>query len=161
MLDPEKLRERLTYNAETGDLVWSSGRLNGRRAGCRTKDGYCYIRIDGKNHYAHRLAWAMHYGEAPFKQIDHLDGDRCNNRIANLRLATAAENAQNRIVYRTNKAGLMGVVTTRKGRYIARIKSGHAPQMTLGYFDDPHDAHRCYLAAKSKLHTFQPVIRQA
>ncbi|MGE0056251.1 MAG: HNH endonuclease signature motif containing protein [Hyphomicrobium sp.] len=159
MLDPQSLRERLSYDADTGSLVWISGRLSGRGAGCRTKDGYCYVRIDSKNHYAHRVAWVLHYGENPVNQIDHLDGNRSNNRIANLRLATAAENAQNRVAYRNNKSGLLGVVTTKGGRYIARIKAGNSPQITLGYFSDPFEAHSCYLSAKAKLHAFQPEIR--
>lgn len=161
MLDPQYLRERLAYDPHTGGIFWISGRLSGRRAGCRTKDGYCYVRIDRKNHYAHRVAWALHYGESPVNQIDHLDGDRSNNRIVNLRLATAAENAQNRVAYRNNKSGLLGVVTTKRGRYIARIKAGNSPQITLGYFSDPDEAHRCYLSAKAKLHAFQPEIRAA
>lgn len=159
MMDLNYLCERLAYNPETGGFVWLIGRRAGLIAGCKTKDGYCYIRIDRKNYYAHRLAWLAHFGEWPSMQIDHKDGNRCNNSIANLRLATAAENAQNRVVYRNNKAGLMGVVTY-KGRYIARIKAG-GPQITLGYFNDPHDAHKAYLEAKTKSHAFQPIVRQA
>lgn len=158
-MTPERLRELLAYESETGEFVWLGGRVRGRRAGCQTKDGYRYIRIDGKNYYAHRLAWLALYGEWPSKQIDHRDGNRGNNRIANLRLATAAENAQNRVAYRNNKSGLIGV-TARKGRYIAKIKAGDAPQTILGYFDDPLDAHKCYLAAKAARHKFQPAVRQ-
>lgn len=158
MLTAEYLRSVLDYNRETGGFVWLSGRNKGKSAGCRTNNGYWYVGVGGSYYYAHRLAWLYVHGELPGGQIDHRDGDRLNNGIANLRLANAAENAQNRLAHRNNKSGFLGV-TLRKGRYIAQIKSGEVHRQ-LGYFDNPLDAHKCYLAAKADLHAFQPTARQ-
>lgn len=94
------LREYFNYNPETGIVTWAKGRgcrarVN-TRAGCVVEGGYRVIGLCGKRMLEHRLAWAMHYGAWPVGSIDHFDGDTSNNRIDNLRLATAAENNASR-----------------------------------------------------------------
>jgi hypothetical protein len=94
----ERLRELFSYDAETGivtRLVSASnclpGPLNGRRA------SYLQIAVDGAPVMAHRLAWALVHGEWPDqrKHIDHINGNRTDNRLTNLRLVTNAQNCQN------------------------------------------------------------------
>lgn len=102
------LREHLDYDPITGIVTWAKGRgvraRVGTRAGCALKNGYRAVGLAGKNMLEHRLVWAMHYGVWPGGALDHFDGDPSNNRIANLRLATAAENNANRRKVRSDAA---------------------------------------------------------
>lgn len=83
----DRVKELLDYNPTTGDFLWrknlGSRAIAGARAGCRRKDGYILIRIDGALHYAHQLAVLMCIGHIPDGDgvIDHIDGDPSNNRF--------------------------------------------------------------------------------
>jgi hypothetical protein len=161
-LTADRLRELLSYDAETGAFTWLSGRGGtpaGARAGTRDAHGYVQIQVAGRLHKAHRLAWLYVTGEWPSKEVDHANGDRGDNRIANLREATSSENKQNqrRAHARNKSSGLLGVSWHEQaGRWRASIcvdrKSRH-----LGLFDTAEAAHRAYTAAKAELHPFAPV----
>jgi len=101
----------------------------------------------------------MTYGSLPADmQIDHINGNRSDNRIANLRLAEPSENQQN---YRGGYgvSGKTGAIwNSTRGLYESRIRV-NGKQLFLGYFENAEDAHRAYLAAKQSLHPFQPTIR--
>jgi len=100
-----ELRKLLSYNPDTGELRWkhrASGAQswNARYSGAQAlntvhSDGYRMGQIHKVKVYAHRVAWALHHGSWPSEQIDHINGDRADNRIANLRQASASENAKN------------------------------------------------------------------
>jgi hypothetical protein len=97
----EQLRELLSYDPATGALTWATRRKGGCKpgqpAGCVSPTGYGRILCMGKSYPTHRIAWALYHGEDPYPyQIDHIDRDKINNRIANLRLATPKENCANR-----------------------------------------------------------------
>ena len=97
----EYLRERFTYDEEAGVLIWRThlrtARYVGKVAGCRNTDGYLRINLNKKSHVTHRLIWVYLNGEIPEGlEIDHIDGDKTNNRIDNLRLATRTQNRWNR-----------------------------------------------------------------
>ncbi len=156
-LTADRVRELFAYDHATGDLLWRVGQYEGQAAGCVTKDGYTQIRFDGRGYYAHRIVWLHQHGELPPKLVDHRDGNKRNNRLSNLRVATVSENAQNRIVAKDNKSGYLGVSSIGK-RYVAQIQIA-GKHYRLGAFDDPSDAHSAYLSAKAKLHTFQPEPR--
>jgi hypothetical protein len=99
MLTAEQSREQLDYNPETGEFRWKvprNGVIVGAKAGTDCHDGYISIRIFGKRYMAHRLAWLHHYGEWPIGGLDHINGQRWDNRIVNLRLATPKQSAANR-----------------------------------------------------------------
>ncbi len=97
----------------------------GAKAGC-SKEGYRQVYVDGVPYLAHRLAWKMTHGSDPVGQIDHIDGNRSNNRIANLRDVTPRENNRNRHVCNSN-TGYRGVSYCKaKRRYLADIGlNGH------------------------------------
>jgi len=81
----------------------------GTCAGAARSDGRREIKIDGKSYKAARVIWAYHYSEWPTKMVDHINGDRSDDRIENLRLATPRQNAQNRSVSAKNSSGFTGI----------------------------------------------------
>jgi hypothetical protein len=83
--------------------------------------GYRRITIGHKRFFAHRLAWVYMTGQEPFKQIDHIDGDKLNNRWCNLREATNKENGENKKTPKNNTTGVLGV-SQRGARFEARIR---------------------------------------
>lgn len=161
----EIAQETLSYDAETGDFRWTRPQAvwiaAGDIAGSLHKHtGYRYIGIAGKKHKAHRLAWLMTYGELPPSGVDHINGVRHDNRLVNLRLATYAENQQNRKLDVRNKSGYTGVFWSKElKRWRARI-CVNRKITNLGVFDTPELAHDAYVVAKAKLHTFNPTLRE-
>lgn len=158
MLLQSELRDRLTYDAATGVFVWIKTAYNkrqyiGRRAGGFDGEGYISIKIDGVKYRAHHLAWLYVYGVWPSNILDHKDGNKANNAIANLREVTYAENSQNqRAAHRDSSHGFMGVdFNKRKKRWRARIQCGDK-RVTLGGFETAEAAQAAYLAAKREFH---------
>jgi hypothetical protein len=96
--------------------------------------------IDNVNHYAHRVAWAMHYGEWPNGVIDHINGDGNDNRIKNLRLATVSDNAKNAKLSKANSSGMTGVTYIKnRGKWRGQIV--HQGRCNfLGHFNDVNEA---------------------
>lgn len=114
---PEQLRQLLRYEPETGKMFWRerspdcidaaddfvrrkicrnwNARLAGKEAFTSLKDGYRVGAIGNRPFRAHRVIWAIAYGEWPGGEIDHIDCNRTNNRISNLREATRSQNAHN------------------------------------------------------------------
>lgn len=153
----DRLRELFTYNEVEGTFVWriaNGGRSSpGRVAGASCPQGYVYLRIDGVPYRAHRLAWLYVYGEWPPEFIDHLNGNRSDNRIANLRLATLETNNQNRRNARKDSlTGLMGVTFRKKDGYYQGVIQHHGVRYYLGRSRDPQVIHLRYLEAKRSLH---------
>lgn len=159
---PETLRKLLRYDPETGLLWWiktnSQRAPAGSVAGCLSKrTGYVSVGVNGKRMRAHRVVWMMVYNEIP-SEIDHIDGDRSNNRIENLRLVSRSGNNQNRGVQRNNTSGATGVsFDSYRSRWAARIQS-NGKQISLGRFHSFNEAVRAYADAKAKIHTVEPNV---
>lgn len=156
----DRLREVLSYDPGTGLFRWlidTAAHRLGKVAGCVSRStGYRLIRIDGAQFRAHRLAWFYVHGTWPTSELDHIDTDRTNNRIANLRPVSDAENAQNvRRPRAHNRSGLLGVHKTKTGSFAAEI-SADKRRLRLGFFETPEQAHRVYLAAKERMHITGP-----
>ena len=147
MIQPEKLKELISYDPLTGDLTWkprASSRFNTQSAGtpalANPSKGYRTGRLLGKNVKAHRAAWAIHYGEWPIGMIDHINGDRSDNRISNLRVVDASENGKNQRPRRTNKTGQMCINWfPRDKKWWVKI-TANGRQKHVGYFDTFEDA---------------------
>lgn len=159
----EKLKALLDYEPHTGTFKWrvsrKGGAIRGDQAGSVYDNGYRYIRVDNCKYFAHRLAWFYTHGTWPQNQLDHRNGNRDDNRIANLREATHPQNQQNRSSAISRSAGLLGT-RLKKGRWEAAITSDGVRHY-LGRFSTTAEAHAAYLKAKSRLHVFQPSTREA
>lgn len=160
----ERLRELLDYDPETGVFVWRQAPSRkiriGSAAGSLSKHlGYWMIGIDKIPRYAHHLAFLWMTGGWPAFGVDHRDGDRTNNRWANLRLANQSQNLQNAPHWGHNTSGHIGVGQRDYGAWRATITiDGQYHHIgTYSTFEAARDA---YLTAKAKLHTFQPTLRK-
>ena len=155
MLTPKRLREILHYDSTTGVFTWAVRTSNcinvGEIAGALQNKSYWHIRADGGSYQAHRLAWLYIYDEWPKGEIDHIDGNRLNNRIANLRDVSNIVNQQNqRRAQRHNKTGFLGV-SPHLGKFHASIRID-GKKTHLGSFDSPELAHAAYVNAKRVHH---------
>jgi hypothetical protein len=101
---------------------------------------------------AHRLAWYFVFGEFPEQHIDHINGDKTDNRIQNLRLANPAQNSWNMRKSVRNTSGFKGVSWDEKNRlWCAQIQT-HGKNKKLGRFSTKELAHAAYIDAAKKLH---------
>lgn len=151
-LTAEWLRSQMAYVPETGTFMWKvrgPGRTVGKPLGTVVGIGYSVIKVNGEVFYAHRLAWLYVHGEWAPKQLDHIDGNKVNNAIANLRLATASQNSARRKTYRSI-APSRGVFPHGVG-FVARVH--HAGKRHyLGYFKTAEAAKAAYEAAAKEIH---------
>lgn len=149
-----RLRELIGYNSETGTLISLSCRGNiaaGDRIGTINTRGYRQACIDGRMYYEHRLVWLYVFGEWPADQIDHINGDRADNRVKNLREVSQAQNNANS-VSRRNTDQLRGAYYIgEKQRWMAQIVSDSRTQY-LGYYDTAEEAHEAYQTAANHIH---------
>jgi len=158
VLSVEVLKENLHYEPTTGLFTWVKGRSGtkiGNIAGTLNKDGYINIKINCKRYKAHRLAWLYVNGSMPESLIDHINGNKNDNRICNLREATQKQNMRNQSnPQKGNKSGYLGVSFKKEGsKYAANIRI-NGKNKHLGYFAAAKDAHEVYLKAKKELHSF-------
>jgi len=152
-----RLQALLWYDSIGGQLIRrvSAGRWGripaGAIAGVMRADGYLLVQVDGIKLLAHRVAFAIANGQWPVGQIDHIDGNRSNNRLLNLRDVEPATNCENQRYARgSTKSGILGVRPMR-GRWASSIKV-RGVRHHLGTFDTPELASAAYLAAKRELH---------
>lgn len=144
----------LSYDPLTGLFTYikaSHCRKLGALAGRVDSKGYYRIRLFGYELKSHRLAWLLTYGVWPAQEIDHINGIPGDNRLANLRAVTTAENGQNRTrAMKNNSLGVLGVCIAGK-KYQAQIKANGA-RYYLGLFSTAHEAQAAYAAAKKEMH---------
>lgn len=143
------IRQRLKCDPDTG-TIWRWTGLRWIPAFTATdSDGYRIGACCKKPMKAHRVIWALHYGEWPAGEIDHINRDRADNRIANLRITTRSENVCNTGLRSTNTSGYPGVSWHRgKGRWRAAIRL-NGRKIHLGYFDQAEAAGAAYAAARA------------
>ena len=148
MLTQDQLKEILHYCPETGVLTWlvsPNPRLRkGAEAGCvhtqRGNKPYRIVRVSNRAYPAHRLAFLYMTGEFPEDQVDHIDGNGCNNIWSNLRAVTGLENKKNMRKYASNTSGTAGVCWHVKcNKWVSQIKV-EGKSKHLGYFTNKEDA---------------------
>ena len=160
---PEILRKALRYDQATGELYWrkrapnlfTSGKYSAERkcnmwnnkngnmrafTAIKVGSGYLYGRIFGKAYYAHRIIWAIFYGVPPSGDIDHINGDKTDNKISNLRDVSRSTNCRNAKRSKSNTSGTTGVYFgSREKAWVAQIYAdGH--NIRLGVFDNIESA---------------------
>ena len=155
-LTHDRLREVLNYDADTGVFTWRI-KLNrkvvvGSEAGSLKPKGYVSIRIDGHPYYAHRLAWCYVYGSWPPEEIDHINGDRADNRIANLRAATRKQNMENR-AHSIGASGYRGVCWLEANQKWRASITHNGKNLYLGLFGTAEEASAVYKKAAAIYHT--------
>lgn len=150
----DEIGRLLHYSPESGALTWRLSRggvAAGTTAGTLNSNGYVTVCVATKLFRAHRVAWALANGSWPVGDIDHIDGDRTNNRLLNLRQASRGANMQNQRKARSNsKIGMLGVSRNR-ARWMSRIKVDGITHH-IGTFDTPALAHEAYVQRKRELH---------
>ena len=165
---PKFLRNILRYDPDTGKLFWlerttdmfvdgmrsaehACKAWNSRHAGKEAftsigSHGYRVGGINGNNFRAHRVIWAIAYGQWPEQEIDHINGIKHDNRLENLRSVSHAENHKNQKRHSNNTSGVVGVyLIKRSGKWRAEICVG-GKSKSLGNFTDMADA----IAARQK-----------
>ena len=155
----ERLKTLFVYDPSSGIFTRrvASGRHGchpaGRVCGYTMQRGYVQIYVDGRRYMAHRLAWVYVYGRWPSGDIDHINQQKADNRIANLREATRAQNMQNVSLHRHNSSGRKGVCWHKpRAKWRAYIFNGYR-QQHLGLFDTFADAVKAREAAERERHT--------
>lgn len=163
MITHEELKNMIAYNPVTGYFTWKSRegvpvwwntKYADKRAGGVDAYGYWVLRINAQAFKAHRIAWLYVFGEMPNsnEEIDHINGNRLDNSIANLRLANDLQNAANTGIRIDNTSGVKGVSWHRKtGKWYAQINQC-GRRTSLGYFDSISAAKRAYQARAKIIH---------
>jgi hypothetical protein len=170
--DVERLKDLFCYDAQEGILRWRdrpaytfadlsleradaastqwASRFAGKPAGSRRGKEYVMVYFDKFHHMAHRVIWKMVYGEDPL-YIDHIDGDKGNNRIENLRNVSHSVNMKNKSLYKSNKTGVPGVEYHERDK-IWRAKIGvGGGQVQLGSYATKDEAVAARIAGQIML----------
>ena len=178
--EPELMKKLLRYEPDTGHIFWRewpiemfadgkqsaehnrnrlNSRISGKRAFCQkskqmAKNGSQYRSgfIFRRSFMSHRVAWVLHYGEWPAKGIDHINGDRGDNRIENLRLADPYENSWNTGARVINTSGYKGVNWNASNNAWQSRITVQGKRIFLGHFQDRREAYAAYCAAAEKYH---------
>lgn len=135
-----QLKEVLNYHEKTGEFIWrqtlSNRGVEGSTAGYRNSQGYWCISIYGIKYLAHRLAWLYVHGDWPEEEIDHINHDKADNRLCNLKPATRKENSRNLGLRSNNTSGVTGVSRINSNnKWRAAIEDKH-----IGTYEDFEDA---------------------
>lgn len=154
MITKEIVNNLFVY--DDGKLFWKSKPSKtspikiGNEVGTLMGDGYKRTNIFKKYYAIHRVVFLMKNGYLP-EIVDHIDGNKTNNRIENLREATKSQNAQNKKMHKNNKSGIKGVHLNKAKKWVAQLRINN--QVTyLGSFDDIKLAENAVKVARSKNH---------
>jgi hypothetical protein len=137
MMTQDELKELLEY--KQGVLIaktkYADKVIVGKAVGCMNSLGYIQVRIKNKTYYAHRLVFLYHHGFLP-ESVDHIDGNKSNNRIENLRAASLHQNNYNVKTPQSNKSGVKNVHWNKKNNNWNVTLAANNKSMYFGAFDD-------------------------
>ena len=159
MMDSTKAHELFRYDPNSGDLIRRVNAAGNARAGdkvCRRNgNGYFRVTHNYKPYYVHRIIWLMVHGDWPPNEIDHVNQNRSDNRIENLRAVDHANNNHNQTLRNTNTSGIMGVNwSNQRNKWVVYIYTD-ARKKHLGYFIDFFEAVCARKSAENKFN-FHP-----
>lgn len=153
----ELVRDLFDCDYSKGTLTWRRDHGRNAKAGSEagyvsqhSRGGYKLVETGGKAHPAHRLVWLHFYGEWPEGELDHINLNKLDNSIGNLRNVNRLEQMQNLPVYRNNTSGLVGVYPRKNGKFQASVQYDGRNHY-IGRFDTKEEAHAAYLAKKKAL----------
>jgi hypothetical protein len=140
----EEAMQLLEPDFNAGKLYWKKRRggaaVAGGEAGSLIPSGYIKVKLKDKSYPVHRIMWLLAYGVHPDRFVDHINGDKTDNRLCNLRLVTKAENAKNRLPIKNSATGLNGVVWAKdRGKWRAFIRWDNKLEH-LGTYEDFFEA---------------------
>jgi len=146
--------KKLKYDPDIGVFTWLSDGTRGVKAGdvagTKLRQGYIMLSVAGKKMLAHRVAWLFVNGEFAQGNIDHINRNKSDNRIANLRLASPEQNAQNRLKNSKNTSGYKGVTWHKRDAKWQAAITVKGKVIHLGYFARVEDAYSAYIMASKK-----------
>jgi|SRR6516164_945273 hypothetical protein len=157
MLTQERIKELFSYDPETGLFTRLIDRSHNAKKGDivgSNSRGYLVIYVDGRLYFAHRLAWLYMIGSFPVYTIDHINGDKKDNRFSNLRDIPNSINTQNVHCARScnQSTGLLGAtLDKRRGKFRSQIKV-NGKNIFLGDYATAQEAHAAYIQAKRIYH---------
>jgi len=137
------------FDYKDGDLYWKDS--GAKVGGCVNRGGYKVMGFRNKNYLIHRIVYLMFYGYLP-KFIDHVDNDRVNNKLENLRPASPSQNLWNACLRPTNTSGCKGVSWHKKTKKWQVKLSVDRVLKHFGYFDDLELADLVAIEARTKYH---------
>lgn len=147
-----------SYHSETGEIRWRAVRPYAHQisvgclAGTVSRNGYLVIGLDRKYFGAHRIIWKMMTGSDPDDQIDHINGNRLDNRWSNLRAANNGQNRWNTKIAKNNTSGIKGVCFDKaRDRWVASIAAGGSNKK-LGRFKSKQEAIAARRLAETAMH---------
>jgi len=151
----DMIEQAYTYDPKTGAFTRNfseGGEKAGAQAGCVNTQGYISLGYRKKHLLAHRVAYLFMEGKWPEKEVDHIDGDRKNNKWANLREATGSENGFNTRLRKDNKTGVKGIRIYNNGtQYVSYIRAHHKTHY-IGCYRDLKAAEKATREARQELH---------
>lgn len=156
MISQAYIKEHLYYDPTTGTFEWlipKDGRQ--KHAGSKTPNYYTRICINGRSYKAHRLAWIYMHGDVLDAEsyIDHINTDKADNRIDNLRIATKAQNMRNCGRRADNTSGYKNVSwSIDKQKWRSWVSTQEKRYRHLGYFNTPQEAYAVWLIEAPKYH---------
>lgn len=159
MLTQEQLRKLVRYSPSVGvfeKLIGQGTKASPKRwkllGKSNPENSYIYLMIHGKKYTAHQLAWLYMHGEFPTHMIDHIDGDRTNNAILNLRQSTGSQNSANSQISKSSTSGIKGVTWSKAAKkWVARIVSNGKVAFNE-YFEKIEDARSAIEAKRVEIH---------